>query len=304
MALLKQAPTVILILLILSVFPVEEGRLWSNGGYSSNPAQPDYGTHDWLAQHALDWLPEAEKSYITSNLNLYLYGTELPDNGGAPDGIGDTSRHHVYYRSDRSLQDDSSAERASEEYEGAVAYLEAGDLSLATKYAGVMTHYIADLAVFGHVMGAKTDWGAEAHHSDYEDWVGARTGSYGAPQFVGVLRFDGRLDNLTAYDGALRLAYDTTFGGGGGKGVIWMDTHYNQSDSSFLERAGESLSLAVNILADVLHTLYLEAHPGGGRVEVSPPQPSLEYNAPQILMPAIALLGAIAVAVLIIRRMR
>ncbi|XES76381.1 MAG: hypothetical protein ACBZ72_09385 [Candidatus Bathyarchaeia archaeon] len=26
---------------------------WSNGGYSADPATPDYGTHDWIAQHAL-----------------------------------------------------------------------------------------------------------------------------------------------------------------------------------------------------------------------------------------------------------
>ena len=34
-----------------------------------------------------------------------------------------------------------------------------------------MTHYIADVAVFGHVMGAKSDWGVEMDHSDYEGYV-------------------------------------------------------------------------------------------------------------------------------------
>jgi hypothetical protein len=34
---------------------------WSNGGYSSNLSDPDYGTHDWIAQHALDWLTSDEQ---------------------------------------------------------------------------------------------------------------------------------------------------------------------------------------------------------------------------------------------------
>jgi hypothetical protein len=41
----------------------------------------------------------------------------------------------------------------------------------ASKQAGIMTHYIADVTVFGHVRGAKTDWGTETHHSDYEGYV-------------------------------------------------------------------------------------------------------------------------------------
>ncbi len=80
---------------------------WGNGGYSDDPANPDYGTHDWMAQHALDRLPSEEKEYIENNLATYLYGTELPDNGGASDGIGDTSKHHIYYFSNGTLQDDS-----------------------------------------------------------------------------------------------------------------------------------------------------------------------------------------------------
>lgn len=88
-------------------------QAWSNGGYSSNPAVPDYGTHDWIAQHALDWLPTQEKQYIVNNLAAYLYGTELPDNGGAPDGIGDTTKHHIYYDSAGTLTDDAAALRAS-----------------------------------------------------------------------------------------------------------------------------------------------------------------------------------------------
>ena len=77
-----------------------------------------------------------------------------------------------------------------------------------------MTHYISDMAVFGHVMGASTSWGAELHHSDYEDYVQNRTNSY-TDEFNIFLAFDGILSTRSAYDAALLLAHDSTFDAGG-----------------------------------------------------------------------------------------
>jgi len=228
---------------------------WSNGGYSSDPSNPDYGTHDWIAQHALDWLPSNEKEYIQNNLATYLYGTELPDNSQASDGIGDTSKHHIYYFSNGTLQDDSSAIRASEEYNIALSYLKVNDFINAAKHTGIMTHYIADMAVFGHVMGSSTDWGAEQHHSDYEDYANYRTNSYN-DDFNIYLSYDGSLNTITAYNAARNLANDTTFDVDGDLTCVWMDQHYDWSNSVFVNRCGESLNLAVNYLTDVLHTLY------------------------------------------------
>ena len=235
---------------------------WSNGGYSNDPTQPKYGTHDWIAQHALDWLPTQEKQYLLDYLPSYLYGTELPDNGGAPDGFGDTTNHHVYFSSSGSVTDDSSAARANQEYSIALNYLKAQDYADAAKNAGVMAHYISDLGVFGHVMGASTSWGSEIHHSDYEDYVDERTGSYGgtgANNFNSYILFDGSLVTLTAYDAALDLAYDTTFGGSSQLTSTWMDSNYDWSNSTFSGRCGQSLNLAVNAVTDVLHTLYQAA---------------------------------------------
>ena len=109
---------------------------WSNGGYSTDPTQPDYGTHDWIAQHALDWLPAVEKQYIVDNLAVYTYGTELPDNNAAPDHIGDTSNHHVYFWANGSLQDDAAALRASAEFQNALNFLNQSDYVDAAKAAG------------------------------------------------------------------------------------------------------------------------------------------------------------------------
>jgi hypothetical protein len=228
---------------------------WSNGGYSANPASPDYGTHDWIAEHALDWLPQQEKQFLLDNKATYLYGTELPDNSQAADGIGDTTKHHVYYRADGSLQDDAAAVRAREEYAEAVDLYKAGNKQDAAKHLGAVTHYIADMAVFGHVMGSSTAWGAEQHHSDYEEYVNTRTNSY-VDTFNSYLVYDGSLTSKTAYDAALALAHDTTFDDDGDLMCVWMDTHYNWNDPTFANRAGESLNLAVNAVADVLHSFY------------------------------------------------
>jgi hypothetical protein len=237
---------------------------WSNGGYSADPSNPDYGTHDWIAQHALDWLPTNEKQYIVDNLAAYLYGTELPDNNVAPDHIGDTAKHHIYYWSNGALQDDSAAVRASTEYQTALNFLNQKDYVDAAKTAGIMSHYIVDVGVWAHVMGASTDWGAETgnNHQNYEDYVNTRTNSY-SDTYNQYLAYDGSLTTISVYDAARNLAFDTTFDHGGIYTCVWMNNNYNTSNpnSPYWIRAGESLNLAVNTLTDVLHTLYVSANP-------------------------------------------
>lgn len=243
-----------LALVVLSLVPA---TAWSNGGYSADANNPDYGTHDWLAHHALDWVPDNTDFWIRNNLAIYLYGTELPDNSKAVlgDGIGDTTLHHVYYRSNGQLQDDASARRAQEACDQVLSYLNTKDYAKAAKWMGVASHYVCDLAVFGHVMGSSTDWGSEKHHSDYEDWVTDRTNRYDTP-FTAYLSLDGKLETILAYDAALRLARDTTFDGTGkGRTAKWMDDNYNPGSSSYQGRIGESLNLAVNLLADVIYSM-------------------------------------------------
>ncbi len=256
-------PKNIALLLLLSVVAssIVNVSAWSNGGFSADPLNPNYGTHDWIAQHALDWLPNYEKQYILDNLAAYLYGTELPDKNQASDGIGDTAKHHIYCDSSGILIDDSAAVRASAEYSRTLNLLKSRKLAEAAKNAGVMSHYMVDVAVFGHVMGSDTDWGPERHHSEYEDYVNDRTSSYDA-EFNSFLSFDGNLTLISAYDAAKNLAYDTTFDVDGDLTCLWMDQNYDWSNLTFRNRCGESLNLAVNYLADVLHTLYFEAHDG------------------------------------------
>ncbi|MDW8023868.1 MAG: hypothetical protein RMJ15_09075 [Nitrososphaerota archaeon] len=193
-----------------------------------------------------------------NNLKIYLYGTELPDNPNPSDGIGDTKKHHIYFSKTEVLVDDSAAVRAQQEYDRALNLLKANKFEAAAKTAGIMSHYIADMAVFGHVMGAATDWGEETHHDEYEKYVDARTNSYN-DAFNIYLSFDGSLDEISAYEAAVKLAYDTTFDVDGDLTCVWMDQNYNWNNPTFMNRCGESLNLAVNLIADVLHTLYVEA---------------------------------------------
>ena len=259
---MKKILFILLCLMLWSTVSASKVNAWSNGGYSSDPSNPDYGTHDWIAQHALDWLPISEKQYIVNNLATYVYGTELPDNTEAPDGIGDKAAHHIYYNSAGAVVDDSAAVRASAVYVQALNFLTSGDSANAAKYAGIMSHYIVDLAVFGHVMGSGTDWGDEIHHSDYEDYVNQRTSTYSA-EFNIYLSFDGNLRIISAYDAAKEAAYDTTFDVNGDVTCLWMDQNYDWSNPTFKNRCGESLNLAVNYLTDVLHTLYIQKASGG-----------------------------------------
>jgi len=279
----------ILLLVFATATLVMNGSAWSNGGYSADPSNPDYGTHDWIAQHALDWLPIEEKKYIENNLAAYLYGTELPDNPQASDGIGDITKHHIYYNSAEEMTGNAAAVRASTEYSNTLNFLKTEDYAKAAKNAGIMSHYIVDMTVFSHVMGSSTEWGAEVHHSDYETYVSARTSSYSA-EFNSYLSYDNNLSTISAYDAAKNLAYDTTFDVDGDLTCVWMNQNYDWDNPAFKNRVGESLNLAVNYLADVLHILAIES----GQVStLQKPIPLWTLEAAAVVIAGTAI-GAIA----------
>ena len=245
-------------------------RAWSNGGYSADLENPDYGTHDWIADMALT-LQTEDVSYLTGTYHTdYLVGTEAPDN---PEFIGDSTHHHVYYYSSGALQEDDSAGRAEAMYDLALARLEAGDFSVAAYYIGAMTHYIADVGVFGHTMGAYTDWGTEVHHSDYEEAFEDRLDSLALPP--GIV-----LGNMSAYDAALGLARDTTFGQGDIQTNVWMDANYDWADDTFEASAMASLHGAVSAVAAAVNHLLFEAAYEPPPEPEPEPEPELDPTAP------------------------
>ncbi len=238
-----------IVVLSLALAEVPYGaRAWSNGGFSADPDNPDYGTHDWIADLALAWLPRNVSFLTTTYHARFLLGTEAPDN---PAYIGDPQEHHVYYRANGALQDDSSAVRAEALYANALGFLRSGDLDEAAYCIGAMTHYISDVGVFGHTMGAHTDWGAEVHHSDYEDYVLAHP----QPMMIPLSIRDG----LSAREATLLLAQNVTFGYGFIQPNYWMDSHYSWTDSIFSTSANNSEGASVLAVAKAINNLMIEA---------------------------------------------
>lgn len=237
---------------------VPGAQAWSNGGYSADPLNPDYGTHDWIAERALA-IQTKDVSFLSTTYHAkYLLGTEAPDN---PAYIGDSTSHHVYYYLGGTLQEGDGAVRAAEEYDLALAYLNASDRQNAAYHIGAMAHYISDLAVFGHTMGSGTDWGAEVHHSDYENTVESMIGSLPSPTGLA-------LGDKYASNAALALAKDTTFGSGAIKANIWMDANYNWANSIFKSSAKASLNASIVAVASAINHMMIATTP-----PAPPPEP-------------------------------
>jgi hypothetical protein len=242
---------------------------WSNGqsgnagtDTAAECSNPPYATHDWIAEHALDLLPDAEKAWLTPHRAIYLIGTEAPDNDhiaaacGTPNhGYDDRSQGHsiTWDTAWTSMTVTRAAVRAREEYQKAVAAFQGGNPRAAAFYMGAMAHYIGDVSQYGH----SVPWESKTLHGDYESWAARRTATFAAGHFESAVALD-NLVNRTPYTAVKRISRAT----GRGQGVILSaremeDLQDHRDDPQFLASVGASLNLAVNELADVLHTFYL-----------------------------------------------
>lgn len=290
--------TALALFLLVFINAYSTGRTataWSNGGWSSDQNNPKYGTHDWIADHAMNLLPSNESGWLTQNKNVFLYGTEAPDRKNASfqgrNGYGDTTHHHNYY-SGTTCTDDSAAQRASEEYQKSLACLKNGSYALAAWYAGAMTHYIDDVACWAHVLNNESS----TAHSDFEDQMNKVTGSYAPSIFAAT--FDGTLETISASSASTAVGQNTYADGGATYNAVWMNdnfqsqgTNVDQWSSAFKNRAGESLNLAVNAVADVLHSLTVESGAnvpptGAEGIQISP-----ETIVVIVIVVAIAIVG-------------
>jgi hypothetical protein len=233
------------IVFLLLMNMITPSYAWSNGGYSTDPNVPIFGTHDYIFQKSINMLPIDMRNYI--NMTAAYYGTEIPDCKGGIYCRGDVAKHHVYYRANKTLQDGSAAIRAQDEYNLAKSYLQKGNKYQFSLHLGAMSHYISDVAVFGHTMGASTAWGSETHHNDFESYVENHKNSFGTS-------FDGKLNNIFAYNATLKLAKETTFDAGTFTNV-WMDDNYKWTDPAFVSRTKYLINYDANIVADVIYTL-------------------------------------------------
>ena len=245
---------------------VATANAWNNGpsgntttNQSSECGSPPYATHDWIADHAFDLLPDSEKAWLVPHKTLYLLGTEAPDNRnipascGAPNtGYDDRSRgHSVEWNNDATeMVNDRAAVRAQEEYSKAVVAFQQGEPAHAAYYLGAMAHYVGDVSQYGH------SWPDEVHHGDYESWTATRTDSFNEGVFESFVNLDS-LVRRTPYTAVRRISQVTFAGKGGILPAAKMDNLYPTRPPEFVESVGASLNLGVNELADVLHTFFL-----------------------------------------------
>jgi TolB protein len=243
----------LLIMLSLLTIIIPAGA-WSNGGYSTDLNNPVPGTHDLILEMAINMLPSEMKDKI--NLPAAYYGSEIPDCRGNAYCLRDVVKHHVYFKADGTLQDDAGAIRAQEEYDLAESALKSGDIYNFSLHLGAMSHYISDVAVFGHTMGVDTDWGREIHHSGYENYVENHLDSFKNASF------DGAYNEISAYNATLNLAKETTFNSTYPN--VWMDKNYNWTNPDYISRTEYLINYDTNLVADVIHKLLI--------VDLSPPQ--------------------------------
>jgi len=241
---------------------------WSNGpsgntttNTPSECTNPPYGTHDWIADHALSMLPDKEKAWLQEYKVYYLLGTEAPDNNKIPkecgvpnQGYDDRNKGHSVEWSDdwSKMLNDRAAVRAKEEYDKAVNAYNSEDYKAAAFYLGAMAHYVGDVSAYPHSVPY------EKFHSKYESWVNKDTDAFDAGKYESYLKLD-KLVTRKPYEAVKRISKVTA----GGKGKILypvkMEELFDEDkDSEMLaESVGLSLNLGVNELADVLHTFYL-----------------------------------------------
>lgn len=282
--------TALVCLLCLLLSPSASG--WSNGGYSADYENPDYGTHDWIADQALK-LQTRDIAFLSETYHArYLLGTEAPDN---PDLIGDAFEHHVYYYSSGNVQENDAALRAADLYDSALEDIGSSQLPDAAYHIGIMVHYIADGGAFGHTMGADTDWGAEVHHSDYEDEVNTLVSSY-TPEV------DAPLGQTDAYNSTMALAKEITFGNGTIRANVWMDQNYDWADPDFTNSARSTLVASILAVACAINSLLVTVG-----ADVPPTDDTKDDDPsgepwPLVVLGAIVA-GATAIIAIVIRRL-
>jgi len=212
-----------------------------------------YGTHDYLAQLALNFLPEDERAWI-SNVALF-YGTELPDSSGYDESINDRSAQRVYFDTNGVVTDDLLANRSMKKYESVINELRNGVNSMASKSAGVILSYVSDAGLFSRVLENPQNG------LRYEGNVLVMTTVYQSQKFEDAygsyIKFDDQLEMISPYDAVMKVAKATYIGKNDGSCTAeWMDENYDPEDPQFIACAGRNLNNAVNAMADVMHTMY------------------------------------------------
>jgi len=214
---------------------------WANGpsgnsitDTASECDSPPYSTHDWIAENALMLLPDTSSKWLTPYKELFLLGTEAPDNKKIPtachgpnNGYDDRrAGHSVSWNDDcAAITNDRNAVRAEEEYQNAKTAYKSGKLSDAAFFLGAMSHYITDISSYPHTIST------DNHHSAYESWVQGKTTSFDHCVFSPYIKKH-TVTSCTPRKAVLTISKAVACGKGTIESAEYMDAHYAERNSN------------------------------------------------------------------------
>lgn len=279
-------------IILVSLTQISFSVAWKNGSYADNEIDydisTDFGTHDWIAISALNILKQhniTNWGWLEDRKDIYLLGTEYPDNAGAStildgeiiEGFGDTTWHHVYLDWDSgAIVEDDSALRAKAMADLADVKVYEGKFDQAALYLGAMTHYISDLSMFANV----AENNVAPHYLDFdyinrnspdeiyvhgivESRVQSRTNEYDDMEEFFIIN-NIAVCSKKPYDAAIDLAWDTFKDSDGTYNAVWMrlnffidwaTSRYSETNSTkiqYYNRIEENLNNAIEACVCVM----------------------------------------------------
>jgi len=234
---------------------IQSGTAWHNGSMANNQTNYNYdshySTHDWVAEAALDALVKVDPgnwNWLVERKSIFLVGTEAPDSsdvsmtldGTAVTGFHDMTYHHIYFNDDNTIynNEDDAGVRAKWCGDSADVAMDAQKRDLAAFYLGAMTHYIADLGSFAHVIdGVDT-----STHNSFEGYVDTRTNDHDNRQeFFTISSFT--VTSKTPYNAAKELGWDTYKDPTTAHGAQWLwDNLFSDWKQTFATRTADTQS--------------------------------------------------------------
>ena len=222
--------TIILSVFLAALLLPAVAQAWSNGDDQGN----GFGTHDWVLQ-------EAERLAAKQSAGWVKLSVALPKTDD-PDTVFHDTYYHVYDVWGASTYGDAP-KKVSEYYGKALAARKAGDWTAASKYAGLMAHYYADICNPIHTDQTVAE---DKMHSSYETKAQTYTDSVGENR--GWITYDGykATSNVVAFTKTTATASHQYYSA--------LVKGYNSGgmNATVLSITRKSLSRAANGLADLL----------------------------------------------------
>ncbi len=228
-------------------------------------------THKWLAQEAVEFLPQDEKSFFED------YRTSLFK--GCVDADKYRRKHHVYFSDNRRVIDDSAASFARDRGEEAIRIIHEArkkgvvterDKQLFAELSGCSVHLVSDM----HGLHTVSDED-QLLHTELEREVDSRVGRVVGEGFYSSdfdLRFDGTLRKRDPYTAVIEMARLSHFGKGKILSAVELQDHipmgkygdgtytgFSKWDLEIRMSVQRTLNRQANLSAEVLNYLYIRA---------------------------------------------